>query len=316
MFRSSQICLFPALLFLLLPAAALCAGDAEEHVRVLDNVVAVVDGEPVTASELRAYIDERGSSDLDQSAGQSGSSERKLLEDMLLVRMLEREAREIGVAVAEQEIDAYVEQIQRQNGVDEDGLTQLLGSQGLTLKQYRRQVRTDILRARVLALRVGNKINIVDEDINAFLEDNPGRLPESGGVHIEQLVFKFESADDRETAAGAARQAAEALASGADARRVAPERFLDLGLVEPDDLRSEFRRAIEGVADGAVAPVVETQDAFYVLRVKGRAESKEEIRKLFADQIKAELHERRFREASEKYLNESLPEKYNIEVKL
>lgn len=292
-------------------------GGSEEHVRVLDNVVAVLDGEPITASELREYRASHGSPVDEPGAGKSGSLDRKLLEDMLLSKMLQQEARELGIAVADVQIDSYVEQIQAQNGVDREGLIELLKSQGLTLEQYREQVRSDILRARVLSVRVSNKINIVDEDVERFLKEHPERVPESDGIYVQQVSFPFEydSEKSKLTAKSFAESAASELKSGADPRQYGPRRFVDLGYVDPADLRSEFRSALESMGKEEKTALVETPESFYVLLVKARIEDGE-LSEDFKNQIKSELKDKRFREATEKYITDSLPEKYQVEIKI
>ncbi|MCB0345340.1 MAG: SurA N-terminal domain-containing protein [Bdellovibrionales bacterium] len=289
----------------------------EETVRVLDNVVAVIDGEPITSSELQEFKASHGQSVDEAASGAGAPTDKKMLQDLLLSRMLEREARELGVAVADMQIDTYIDQIQAQNNVDREGLVELLKGQGLTLEQYREQVRGDILRARVLSMRVTNKINIVDEDVDRFLEEHPDRIPDSSGLFIQQLSFMYDPDDDDEKAAAEkkAQSAAEKLDKGEDPRQFGPDKYVDLGLVNPSDLRSDFREAVENLDDDDKTALIESAEGFYVLLVKGGVKEGE-LSEAFKDQIKFELKEKRFREATEKYILEALPEKYHVEMKL
>ena len=99
-------------------------------------------------------------------------------------RLLQREAQEAGISVSDEETQAYLDEIKRQNNVDDEGFEELLEKQGFTLDEYLTQVRRDIVRTRILSMRVRKMINIVPEDVERFLEDHPElRPPEERQPH-------------------------------------------------------------------------------------------------------------------------------------
>lgn len=280
---------------------------------LVDMVVAEVEGDPVTLSELKAFGKSQGR-ELPDSLG--GNKEvATLLRDLLLSRLIEKEAAAANIAVRPAELENYLAEIRKQNGIaTEEEFEKLLKAQGLTFEQYRKQITLEILRARIVQSKIRAKIQVVDEDVMRFLEANPKRLPAERAVHVQQALIPV--SNSLQSASEAAETIRKAVLTGADFREQTGAHFQDLGFVELEDLRSEFRTAISSLTDSQITEPITTDLGIHLLFLPDKQRDKSGIPLALKEEIRAELYEREFQNHVQKYFTEELVKKYHIEIKL
>lgn len=123
-------------------------------------LAATVNGKPITRYQIMKEAEKA------QGA--------QLLENLVLETLVVQEAREKGIQITDEAIDAQIEEI-RQNVVDQgQDFDQLLAMQNLTLKDLRKQVE----QWQIIEELVSSDIEVADEDIDAYIEQNKDFLPE------------------------------------------------------------------------------------------------------------------------------------------
>ena len=138
--------------FFLLPGLA---GAALEQ---LDRIVAIVNDDVITATELvsRMRFVER----------QLESSGMALPRDVIINQVMERlvldslqmqMGRRAGVRISEEEVTRAIEAIAGQNGLDIEGFQALLARDGMTYREFRGQIRQEMIIARVQQNRVNDR---------------------------------------------------------------------------------------------------------------------------------------------------------------
>jgi peptidyl-prolyl cis-trans isomerase SurA len=145
-------CRFGLLLFAALSIGTPALGDS----RLIDRVVAVVEGEPILASELRARAapQERALANVRMPEWRLAPLRRKLWRDVLerLVeeRLVALEARRRGIEVAEEEIDQALARIAASNALTPEQLKATVSASGWTVGDYRRELGAQLLRWKLL----------------------------------------------------------------------------------------------------------------------------------------------------------------------
>ncbi|HSG04976.1 MAG TPA: SurA N-terminal domain-containing protein, partial [Nitrospiria bacterium] len=133
-----------ALVFLLLfcfPAATMG--------RTVDRIIAIVNGEALTYSELDMAVRQARIGLLGFSPDES-DLEGELFERNVLSRLIDQTiqlqmARKGGISVEPREIDLALEDVMKNNGMtSNDQLKAAIGKEGLTLDQYRESLREQI----------------------------------------------------------------------------------------------------------------------------------------------------------------------------
>ncbi len=337
--RMLSICLLSQLLFLSSesgPTAFAEVPIAERGI-VLDMVLASVDGEPLTVSDLRKYARSRGG-DLPEDIHDGSFEVRKILRELVLQNLLQREAQAAGIEVSEEEVNAYVAEIMSQNEVDKEQFKKLLGERGIDYEQYIGQVRDDIIRARVVSAQIRARVNILDEDVARYLKKHPGTMPKPGMVWLHEIFVPTAGGQE-----GAARSEVHAmrgaLLGGARWEAAGRDFYKNVGYVLVSELREEFQPVLEKIEIDEVSEVVSSTRGYHIFMISSRvpeegltldevAEDDDEdegkrsqslvqsIDPSLRDRIRDDVFKERYQAELDAFLNDELPKKYHVELKL
>jgi len=283
---------------------------------VIDMVLASVDGDPLTMSDLRNYIRAHGEA-VPADLLDGSPTVRKFLREMVVDDIVLREANSAGLAVTKDEIEAYIEEIRRQNGVDEPGFVKLLAGKGMTPEVYEKQVQTDILKTRLLSSRVRAKVSIMDTDVAKFLENEDGATPSSADRRLEQIAIPYEDQNPiaHDSAMEEAEKVLDGVSEGKSFATLGGRNYSDLGSVSPDDLIEPLQSAAKKLESGDTSKILTVPGKLIILHSAGAAEKKQ-IDTDEKERVRKQLFERAFKEEADKFLNDELPKKYHVELKL
>lgn len=282
--------------------------------RELDRVLAAIDGEPISMSDLRRFVESIGVK-FDSSDEQQVS---KNLHDLITLRLLEKEADKNHLIVGSEEVDQYMNKVIEQNNATPASFLQELKKQGITIEQYRAQVRHEILRTRLIQARMRKSVNVVDEDIARFLENHPELKPEQGTVHLEQAFIGYEDPafnGDKEAVRAQLEKLREEAQGGKDFAKLEGVTYQDLGYLKPADLRPELQSAINDLKVGQISGVVESETGAALIYFTGRADDKGSVvDERIRDRIKQELFSVKMKSEMKEYFGKELPKQYDVEV--
>mgnify|MGYP000512919065 CR=1 FL=1 len=177
-----------------------CGGDDE----VPTDAVAVVDGEQIAKTDYDALISQAKQSYKNQKREfpAAGSQEFQTLRNQAVQFLVQREqfsqeAADMDVEVTEQQVDARLEQIQKQYfSGDKAKYEKQLKEQGLSDRQVRNDIRAQIVSEKIFE-QVTRNVKVTDAEIQKYYKDNESQYsqPESRDVrHI--LVKQKAKADD------------------------------------------------------------------------------------------------------------------------
>ncbi|MDR1164835.1 MAG: SurA N-terminal domain-containing protein [Deltaproteobacteria bacterium] len=145
----------------LFPARAL----AETKV---DRIVAQVNRNIITLSELEARV--RALSPPQKAAlAASGGLERQVLDMLVEEELLNQAAQKIGIMVMDAEVTDAIQSIMADNNINQAQFRQSLEASGTTVQAFREQLRTEILKNKVLGYSVRSKIVVTEEEVTKFL---------------------------------------------------------------------------------------------------------------------------------------------------
>lgn len=327
--------IWKSILFLLLAATAssglyLAKSPAVAEAVIVDRIVARVNNEIVTLHDLQKsmtpYLLQNG---LDPSVLQDRSRRdalmREALKDLVDEKLLLEEAKKLDMAISDEEVDQWLAYTRQQQGMSEADFNATLSQYGLNPKNYREVVRNNLLRIRLINVRVGSQINISDSEIDAAYRQRFG----SGGatepvVTISHIVIRPESTapEDLQAARAQAEALRERLLAGEDFATLAREESQgpgaedggNLGTFQRGELAPGFEEAAFALEVGEYSPVVETPLGFHVVTVTKREERVSTDVEEKKARIRAELHQRAMERQLEIYL-QNLRTRSFIEVK-
>jgi peptidyl-prolyl cis-trans isomerase SurA len=148
--------------------ALLCLVPLLASAEIKDRIAAVVNGQPITLSE----VEDRVSPDLSRVApGPAGEPQRKEILKRALAALIDEqlvagEASALGIEVGEDELQRLLEQLARENKMDMTQFRQALSQQGLSLDSVRDSLKRQQLTMRLLQYKVKPR-RVSDEEVQA-----------------------------------------------------------------------------------------------------------------------------------------------------
>ena len=256
--------------------------------READFIVAVVNTEPVTNNEVRArmarmqrQLNERG-----QPMPPSAALQKEVLERLIAERAQLQYARDMGLKIDDAALTQAELSIARQNQLQTvEQLYQRIQSEGIAVKDFRDDVRNQVLLARLREREIEPKLKVTDADIDAFIREQTG--VRAGGMDLNMamiLVATPERANAAELARLQARadEVARRAKGGEDFAKLAAE-FSDannrgrdggvLGLLPADKYPELFQRSVQRARVGEVVGPVRSGAGFHVLKLLERKQN-------------------------------------------
>ncbi len=169
---------------------------------VVDRVVAVVNDEIITMSELQ-----REAAVIKHSAARD---DQLVLEDMIDRKLQMAAAKQAGVDVSDEEIVNAVADIMQRNNLDTRQFEKALAKEGLTLEQYKAELREQITLSRLFNKYVRSGVNVDEAEARAFYQNNQKTYSLLEEIRVRQI---FLTLPDKATAgqASAIREKAQAV---------------------------------------------------------------------------------------------------------
>jgi len=161
---------------------------------VVDRVVAVVNNEVITLSDLQR---EEALKKRD-----TVRDDRLVLEDMIDRKLQMAAAKRAGVEVTDKELDDAVADIMKRNSMDTMQFSMALAKEGLTLEQYKEELREQITLSRLFNKYVRSSVNVDEDEARAFYQNNPKTfsLPEEIRVRRIFLAVPEQATPDQAAA--------------------------------------------------------------------------------------------------------------------
>jgi peptidyl-prolyl cis-trans isomerase SurA len=268
-------------LALALTLAAGCAGAAAQSG---DYIVAVVNQEVVTASELQQRLARiRDDATRNRSTLPPAAALRKQVLDALIdERVMVTAARDTGTRIDDAELDRAVANVATQNQLTLPQLRERLRQEGILYAKFRDNIRDQLIVERVREREVMSLIKISDVEIDNMIEKRRAAGASSAQVDIAQILIAVP--DNASEAVVAERRArAEAamrrVRGGEDFTAVAREvsedanhaQGGDIGMRPVDRLPDLFVAAVQSLKPGEIAPELTRSGAgFHVLKLVAR----------------------------------------------
>ncbi|MBN2342613.1 MAG: peptidylprolyl isomerase [Deltaproteobacteria bacterium] len=113
--------------------------------------------------------------------------ENRALQDLIDDILVKQQAKEMQIETTDQEVDAAITNMAQQNNMDKETFRQALEAQGTSMEQYKVTIRSDLLKFKVMNMRVRSRVNITDDKAREFYNTqvrDVRRSAEFEGAHI------------------------------------------------------------------------------------------------------------------------------------
>lgn len=318
---------FAVILAVLLISAPAAAG-------VADRIVAVVNGEVITLSELHrafapyaAHIEANYKGPDKEAFLKQG--EAAFLQRMIDQILIEQEAKKPGVGIAavkDEEVMGMVKDMLAKNRLTMQDYLKKLAEEGKTLESAKQEIRGQMLRMRLLRREVQSRILVKDEEIGEYYDKHREDYEGREAVHIRQIFLPVpEGADSgaRDRVRAEANQLRERILKGERfevmaarySRGPAAAEGGDIGFVERGVMMPEVEKAAFSLPVGEVSEVLETEAGFLLLVVVDKKGAGLKPLPVVRDEIKAKIEDEKVNKKYDEWMAE-LRKKSFIDIRL
>lgn len=288
----------------LLVSVTLVQAMAASAAEIVDRIVGMANGEVVTLFELNQRmrpVMQRYQGNLPPEAdAELEKIRREVLGKMLDNILIRQEAERMGVSVSQVEVDAQIRRIKQERGLAEEEFEDQLRLQGLTRDELAEQIRSDLLRKRLLSSMVTNKVVVTEEEITDYYREHQEEFRVDRVVDVSLILLEDTPVTDaatirKEIVQGSTtfEQAARMYSQGPGAGEGG-----HLGTLRWKDFGPEWREALSGMSAGEVSEPFSLQGltALVLLNqvqpgeVKPLQEVRDEIhQRLYAPKVEKQL---------------------------
>jgi peptidyl-prolyl cis-trans isomerase SurA len=277
---------------------------------VVDRIVAVVNDDLITLFDLNQSF--QPYEENIKALGYTSERERETLFKLrtdLLSRLIERKLtdqviKKNNLEASEQEINTTLERIKEGRSLTDEDLRAELAQQGLTLEEYRKNLKQQLLRNKLVNREIKSKIVITEDDIsnyyNAHRENYAGEMK----YHIWNIFIRPSQFADSSTQRLALEkmeavvtkltqgQSFESLAVEGPDSPMAPQ-GADLGLYRLDELSPQLQKAVKDMKAGDYSPILKTEMGYQIIYVQKIVETDSKS----VAEVKSEIQETLYNEA-------------------
>jgi parvulin-like peptidyl-prolyl isomerase len=315
--------LFPVVLFLSFAAL----GEAA----VADRIVAVINKEVITLSELnRAFEPYQERFD----AGYRGNdregalieAKRELLNRMVDNVLMEQEAKKTGISVKDSEVEEAIADLMKQRNLSKEEFGKILEREKITPEAYNKDIKEQLIRMRLIGRDIKSKVVATDEEIGEYYRKHREDYDGEESIRLRQILLTVpEDVSPEEKAK--IRNEAEAIHK----RLLAGEPFEilcakfsqgpgakeggDIGYIEKGAILPEIESVAFALPLHKISEVIETTAGFHIIEVTDRRGAGVKTIETVREEIKGKLDREKVEKKYEVWLKE-LREKSGIEIRL
>ena len=253
----------------------------------LDKIIAVVNDEVITQNELNNrinYFVKQLKIDKNDTSKIKALT-KQVLERIILSRIQLQMAAQIGITIDDINLNRMIEQIAKSNNIALSELKKTLSQDGINFAYFREQTREDLIIKQLQQRVVANKINISDQEIQRFVDNNLNKNNKNEKYKIQHILINTpESASPGEL--NKAKEKAEQILSeinkGTDFKTLAMQKSDgrnalkggDLGWRTSNELPESFTDAIKAIKIGETSVPIKSASGFHLIKLVDKSANK------------------------------------------
>jgi peptidyl-prolyl cis-trans isomerase SurA len=249
--------------------------------KTLTKVAAVVNNDIISSYQLDRAVLEALAQD---AKGNQLTSEQfdqlkaSVLENLINEKLVEQRIKELGLQVPDAELNAAIEDVQIKNNLTADMLKNAVEAQGMSFEDYRAQIKSEILRYKLLGREVNYKVQVTSSEVREYFRENIDQYRAKPKVRVSSISYEVPANITENEMEELNKQVAvtrELLMDGEDFETVLASQGEnvfggDMGDLVEDDLTAQLRDALAGLDAGQVSEPVQMNGQIHLFLVTER----------------------------------------------
>lgn len=192
----------------------------EKDALVIERIVAIVGPDIILLSEVEKVVDQMLQvQPLPPGTDKARALEQRrseILDTLVAEKLLEQQIRSLRIDVTEAEVARVVQETMTSNNLTEHQLEQALLREGLTLDEYREGLRKQLMKAKIIQLKVKSRVQVSDQEVRNHLASERTKASKRFKVKARHIIFLVKAPEDEAPARQKANAALDQLRQGAD----------------------------------------------------------------------------------------------------
>lgn len=232
----------------------------------INRIVGKVNDDVVTLYELNHELNQeimrRTGSTIDDLEAKDYKAflelRRNILEMMVDEKCIQEQVREQEIEITSKQIDAYIEDLKKENQWTQEDLVSLLSAEGLTYEEYRDDIKKGFERDRLISNQVTGKVIIREEEIRQYYEEHSADFSSEESVHLAGMIIPSNNSEEAEAILAK-------LKKGEDL-----DELVDLGTLKTDQLDPELKKVVDELNIGEVSELIVRSNGIQIIRLLER----------------------------------------------
>ncbi|MCS7215838.1 MAG: SurA N-terminal domain-containing protein [Thermodesulfovibrio sp.] len=271
---------FCFLLFFILTFQSLAFSSYAENKFFVDKVIAVVNKDVITWSELYKYMeftakDEIKALNPDEKFNYFKAHKEEFLERLIDTKLQIEEAEKYGISVTDAEIEGAINEIKKKYALTDQAFQETLKKEGMSINDYKKMLKEQIIIGRALNSLVKSKIIITDAEINNYISTHPELSCDDDGYYVSQIFLKIR--ENQEELKTKINEVLKRLIQGESFSKVASQMSEDttaktggaIGLLKKKEIASELSNLFSKMSIGQVSEPMMTEHGIFIFRLDG-----------------------------------------------
>ncbi len=292
----------------------------------IDTVVASVDGEPITSSDIQNFNAKKAPPGMGPSIAATSADPNAILKAIITQKMLENEAGKFAGKVDDDEVDRYIHNVEDQAHITDDQLHVELQKQGISYDDFRAKVRRQIEAMTMVDQEVRQKIVIPESDITAYYKAHPDEFMVSKEQYrLAQILIAVPAGTPPDQVAKLRKKAEKVRAlavKNGDFATLAMKYSDDdskskggeLGDFAPADLNDQVLAGIRDLKTGQISPVIQSKYGFHIIDVEEHQQPGLKPLSEVHNQIRDKLTTERAKDEFQKWVDTDLIKDHYVET--
>jgi len=301
------------------------------NAEVVDRIVAVVNDEIITLSELdntfESYRKKIEDSYKNQDVVKVIAEARLFMLNKLIEQSLvEQEAKKSGIVVRDDEISDAIKEFLRKKKIKMEDLLEELARERSSFAEYKKEVKKQIVTMKLVGREIKAKIAVSEEEIGAYYLKHREDYEGKEAVRVQQILIPFPRNIDVATKAKLKRDMDvihkrlqdgdpfDALAA-AYSKEPAAVTGGDIGFVERGMILLPVESAAFSLKKDEISGVIESSAGFHIIKVLDRRGAGLKPIESVRAEIKEKLEDEKMEKKYAEWIKE-LRNKSHVEIKL
>jgi len=281
---------------------------------IVDRIVAVVNGEIITKSDIdKTVFAEFGSTPLLKLPKKKKlgfeKARKNALNNLVESKLMLIAAENMGISISSEQLDAQILGILQTDKIE--NAESILKREGVAVDSFKRRVKNTLLLRRLSTKKGFNEVSVSDNEIRDYFEKNPGEFPKDEIINLKHILFRVPAGASTGVWDSKKREGSKTLEKILTGSLTGEE--LKQQKYKISELAGLLRGSVEKLSEGSWTPLLKMPYGYALFKVVTREKMGPENNEKINNKIYKTLSFKKAKDKRESFIRE-LKNKAHIEI--